>query len=45
MAHMFKCLNILGTIVIASTAGAAIQQVALARTTEPIRLEPITVRE
>jgi iron complex outermembrane receptor protein len=50
MAHMSKPLkHILGTIVIASIAGAAIQSVALAQTTqttqttEPIRLDPITV--
>jgi iron complex outermembrane recepter protein len=47
MAHMSKCLkHILGTIVIASIAGATIQSVALAQTTqttEPIRLDPITV--
>jgi iron complex outermembrane receptor protein len=47
MAHMLKPLyHILGTIVIASIAGATIQSVALAQTTqrtEPIRLDPITV--
>ena len=47
MAHMSKPLkHILGTIVIASIAGATIQSVALAQTTqttEPIRLDPITV--
>ena len=44
MAHMLKPLkHILGSIVIASIAGATIQSVALAQTTEPIRLDPITV--
>jgi iron complex outermembrane recepter protein len=47
MAHMLKPLKrILGTIVIASIAAATIQSVALAQatqTTEPIRLDPITV--
>jgi iron complex outermembrane receptor protein len=47
MAHMSKFLtHLLETIVIASIAGASIQSVALAQTTqttEPIRLEPITV--
>src|SRR5215468_9121744 len=44
MAHMSNSLkHLLGTIVIASIAGATIQSVALAQTTEPIRLEPITV--
>src|SRR5215813_13191239 len=44
MAHMLKPLkHILGTIVIASIAGATIQSAALAQTTEPIRLDPITV--
>src|SRR5262245_7758301 len=47
MAHMSKPLkHILGTIVIASIAGANIQSAALAQTTpstEPIRLDPITV--
>src|SRR5262245_24931454 len=47
MAHMFKSLkHILQTIVLASIVGVAIQSVALAQTTqttEPIRLEPITV--
>ena len=35
--------HILGTIVIASIAGATIQSIVLAQTTEPIRLDPITV--
>jgi iron complex outermembrane receptor protein len=50
MAHMFNSLTrILATIVIASIAGATVQSVAQAQapqtpqTTEPIRLEPITV--
>jgi iron complex outermembrane receptor protein len=44
MAHMLKPLkHILGTIVIASIVGATIQSLALAQTTEPIRLDPITV--
>ena len=44
MAHMSKFLtHTLGTIVIASIAGATIQSVVLAQTTEPIRLDPITV--
>jgi iron complex outermembrane receptor protein len=47
MAHMFNTLkHILETIVIASIAGATIQSFALAQTTqttEPIRIEPITV--
>jgi iron complex outermembrane recepter protein len=44
MAHMLKPLkHILGSIVIASITGATIQSVALAQTTEPIRLDPITV--
>src|SRR5262247_3794902 len=50
MTHMSKPLkHILGTIVTASIAGAIIQSVALAQTTqttqttEPIRLDPITV--
>jgi hypothetical protein len=37
---MSKSVKILGIIVIASIAGAIIQPVAMARTTEPIRLEP-----
>src|SRR5262245_35989748 len=47
MAHMFKHpKHILDTILIALIAGATIQTAALAQTTqttEPIRLEPITV--
>src|SRR5262244_1388472 len=44
MAHMSNPLkHILETIVIASIAAATIQSVALAQTTEPIRLDPITV--
>jgi iron complex outermembrane receptor protein len=50
MTHMFKSLTlILATIVIALIVGATVQSVALAQapqtpqTTEPIRLEPITV--
>jgi len=48
MAHMLKPLkHILETIVIASIAAATIQSVAMAQTqtqtTEPIRLDPITV--
>ena len=42
MAHMSKRLkHILGTIAVASIAGATIQPVALAQITEPIRIEPI----
>jgi hypothetical protein len=42
---MSKPVNILGTVFIASIADATIPPVARARTqtTEPIRLEPITV--
>ena len=44
MAHMFNPLkHILEKIVIASIAAATIQSAALAQTTEPIRLDPITV--
>src|SRR5262245_47199631 len=44
MAHMSTPLKqIFGTIVIASIAAVTIQSVAMAQTTEPIRLDPITV--
>ena len=42
-AHVITLKHILGSIVIVSITGAAIQSVALAQTAEPIRLDPITV--